>query len=330
MDKFGPSSIFLYGMILGSLFNKEVTPTVVIVLAIVLREETRFGTQPAMESMPLLSVSLLVGKSTIVASIENTKRSVNVMNAKTLVMSQPIVLRRKNIMIIAKLLAIIFRIFVIGQINHELLILPNKCPYIIWFLPCRSGKQIKDSTAAALPKAISTNGNTLPASGIGSAGYLSNVLYVPNLKANMISAGQLVDQNCVVKFSPNGCVSRNFKTGMIMATGHRFCIMLLLESVHCHLHHCFLSVSVVGVTLSNKFLTLWHNRMGHPHFSRLHHMLKSCTNYAGSSVQITPVQSDKLLFPSSSSTYEDPFDLVDSDVWVPSPILSRMEYKYFV
>ncbi|PHU02653.1 hypothetical protein BC332_27904 [Capsicum chinense] len=218
----------------GSLLNREVTPALDVVLATVLREEIRLGTQAAMESTSLPSVTLLVGKSTIVASIENNKRSVNVMNANTLVMSQ-------------------------------------------------SGKLIQDSTVAALPKAISSelwasssvNGHTLPTSGIGSAGYLSNVLYVPNLKANLISAVQLVDQNFVVKFSPNGCVIQNLKTEMIMATGQRFGIMFLLESVHCHLHHCFLSVSAAAVTLSNKLLTLWHNRMGHPHFSRLHQMLKS-------------------------------------------------------
>ena len=50
------------------------------------------------------------------------------------------------------------------------------------------------------------NSHTLPALGIGSVGNLSNVLYVPNLKANLVSVGQLVDQNCVVKFSPNDCI----------------------------------------------------------------------------------------------------------------------------
>ncbi|PHT97665.1 ABC transporter B family member 18 [Capsicum chinense] len=183
-----------------------------------------------------------------------------------------------------------------------------------------------------------TNEHTLPASGISSVGNLSNVLYVPNLKANLVSVGQLVDQNYVVKFSPNGCVVQNLKTGMTMATGHRFCRIFLLESVHRHLHHCFLSVSALDVTHSNKLLTLWHNWMGHPHSSRLHHMLKlclpaahhihsslllACTNYADS-------KSHKLPFLSSSSAYENPFDLVHSSVWGPSPILSMMGYKYFV
>lgn len=35
---------------------------------------------------------------------------------------------------------------------------------------------------------------------------LYNVLYVSNLKANLVSVGQVVDQNCVMTFLPNGNV----------------------------------------------------------------------------------------------------------------------------
>lgn len=63
--------------------------------------------------------------------------------------------------------------------------------------------------------------STLPASGIGSVGNLSNVFYVPNSKANLVLIGQLVDQNCVVKFSPNDCVVLNLKTRMTMAKGRK-------------------------------------------------------------------------------------------------------------
>ncbi|KAH0771049.1 hypothetical protein KY290_015030 [Solanum tuberosum] len=49
----------------GSLLNREVTPALDVVLASVLFEETRLGTQAAMESMPLPVVALLAQKSTI-------------------------------------------------------------------------------------------------------------------------------------------------------------------------------------------------------------------------------------------------------------------------
>ncbi|KAG5623484.1 hypothetical protein H5410_008702 [Solanum commersonii] len=48
-----------------SLLNREVIHAIDVVLAIVLREETRLGTQAAMESNPLLVVALLAQKSSI-------------------------------------------------------------------------------------------------------------------------------------------------------------------------------------------------------------------------------------------------------------------------
>lgn len=57
--------------------NREVTPAYDVVLAAVLREATRLGTQAAMESMPLPSVALLRQKSTVDdTSLGYTKRSV--------------------------------------------------------------------------------------------------------------------------------------------------------------------------------------------------------------------------------------------------------------
>ncbi|PHU02663.1 F-box/kelch-repeat protein SKIP11 [Capsicum chinense] len=286
----------------GILLNREVTPALDVVLVTVLREETRLGSQAAMDFTLLPSVSLLVGKSTIVASTKNNKRSVNVMNAKTLVMSQPIVLRKTILCLLQNYWQSYFRLSSLPKSftncsSYQTNVPTSSGSFLVgtsnsikstWHLNLEaSNHMIGDlSQFSSLSSDVSkhvihtANRHTLPASGIGSTGYLFNVLYVPNLKANLILAGQLVDQNCVIKFSPNGCVIQNLKIGMIMATVHRFGIMFLQESVHCHLHHCFLSVSLAGVTLSDKLLTLWHNRMGPPHFSRLHHMLKSCTNYA--------------------------------------------------
>ncbi|KAG5571850.1 hypothetical protein H5410_061616 [Solanum commersonii] len=60
----------------GSLLNRKVTPSLDVELAIVLCEETRLGTQAAIESMSLLVVALLAQKSMIGTSSGNAKRSV--------------------------------------------------------------------------------------------------------------------------------------------------------------------------------------------------------------------------------------------------------------
>ncbi|KAG5585337.1 hypothetical protein H5410_045771 [Solanum commersonii] len=56
---------------LGEVF----TPTLDVVLVTILREETRLGTQAAMESMQLPVVALLAQKSTIGTSSGNSKRT---------------------------------------------------------------------------------------------------------------------------------------------------------------------------------------------------------------------------------------------------------------
>ncbi|KAF3677350.1 hypothetical protein FXO38_03843 [Capsicum annuum] len=251
-----------FELIHGSLLNMELTPALDVVLAVVFHEETRLGTQAAIESTTFPSTALLVGKSTTIASIGNTKRSVQCYECQDFVA-------------LPEAISSALSTSSSGTSNSI---------KSTWHLDSGASNQmIGDlSQFSSLSSDVSkhvihtVNEHTLSASGIGSIGNLSNVLYVPNLKANFVSVGQLVDQNCVVKFSPNGCVVQNLKIGMIMATWCRFGRIFLLESDHRHLHHYFLSVSVADVTRSNKLLTLWHNRMGHPHSSWLHHMLKSC------------------------------------------------------
>ncbi|KAG5594164.1 hypothetical protein H5410_035396 [Solanum commersonii] len=65
-----------FEFIRGSLLNRKVTLALDVVLAAILREETRLGTQAAIESMTLLVVALLAQKSTIGTLSGNTKRIV--------------------------------------------------------------------------------------------------------------------------------------------------------------------------------------------------------------------------------------------------------------
>ena len=52
-----------------------------------------------------------------------------------------------------------------------------------------------------------TNGNNLPIKAIGDiSSSLTNVYVSPDLISNLISIGQLVDNDCRVKFSKSGCL----------------------------------------------------------------------------------------------------------------------------
>ena len=51
------------------------------------------------------------------------------------------------------------------------------------------------------------NGNSLPIIAIGDASSkFTDVFLASQFSTNLISVGQLVDNNCVVNFSSNGCV----------------------------------------------------------------------------------------------------------------------------
>ncbi|KAH0685938.1 hypothetical protein KY285_016491 [Solanum tuberosum] len=177
----------------GSLLNREFTPALDVVLAAVLREKTRLGTQATMESMPLPVVALLAQNQ-------------------------------------------------LSFTGHHI-------------LDCRRRPN-----------------RSRPA-------YQAYQMDVTKSKLTFPEPSQVHSRH-----------PQNLKTEMTMAKG----------------------ISVADVTRSNKLLTLWHNRMGHPHFSRLQHMLKSClpTTYViHSSLPLTcsncaGSKSHKLHFPSSSSSYE--------------------------
>ena len=52
-----------------------------------------------------------------------------------------------------------------------------------------------------------TNGSSLPIAAISDASSkFIDVFLAPQLSTNLISVGQLVDNNCAVNFSGNGCV----------------------------------------------------------------------------------------------------------------------------
>eukprot|EP00268_Persea_americana_P019317 TRINITY_DN19897_c0_g1_i7.p1 TRINITY_DN19897_c0_g1~~TRINITY_DN19897_c0_g1_i7.p1 ORF type:complete len:143 (-),score=19.98 TRINITY_DN19897_c0_g1_i7:35-463(-) len=81
-----------------------------------------------------------------------------------------------------------------------------------------------------------TNGHQLSIYGIGFLQFskssdkslvLNNVYFVPQLSANLISVGQLVDSGYLVNFSPTGCVIQEQQTGKVIrawqavSSGHR-------------------------------------------------------------------------------------------------------------
>ncbi|PHU18265.1 hypothetical protein BC332_13960 [Capsicum chinense] len=192
----------------GSLLNKEVPLALDVVLAAVLHEETRLGTQDAMESTPLPSIGLLAGKSAIVSSTQNTKRSVQCYECQDFGHITTHCPKKKNIYAYCKITG-----YHISDCRRR----PNHSRTAhqayqtnvttssgssnsinsTWHLDSGASNHMTGdlSQFSSFSSGVSKhvihieNGHTLPASGIGSVGNLSNVLYVPNLKANLVSVG---------------------------------------------------------------------------------------------------------------------------------------------
>ena len=153
----------------------------------------------------------------------------------------------------------------------------------------------------------------------------------PGLVSNLISVGQLVDNNCTINFSRAGCVVQDQVSGKVIAKGPKvgrlFPLQFTLPSL--------LSFHCIGV--SNKY-TEWHKKLGHPNPVVLSHLLK---NGFLSNKSIIPdssfhcsvcklAKSKTLPFRSNAHHADKCFDIIHSDVWGISPILSHAKYKYFV
>jgi transposase InsO family protein len=186
-------------------------------------------------------------------------------------------------------------------------------------------------------KIHTADGNQLPITATGDiSSTLTNVFVSPGLTSNLISVGQLVDNNCKVQFTKSGCLVQDQHSGMTIAKGPKvgrlFPLNLQLSP----------SLSLPSVLCNSAIVDyqVWHKRLGHPNFNVLHDMLKSgfLGNKHTPSLDVIrfdciPCKLGKskiLPFPTHQPNVTQPFDLIHSDVWGVAPIISHANYKYFV
>ncbi|RVW79104.1 Retrovirus-related Pol polyprotein from transposon RE1 [Vitis vinifera] len=181
------------------------------------------------------------------------------------------------------------------------------------------------------------NGSSLPIAAIGDASSkFTNVFLAPQLSTNLISVGQLVDNNCAVNFSGNGCVVQDQVTGKPIAKGPKVGRLFPL----------FLPVpdfsprsSIKSFACNNvsDLSMVWHRRLGHPNTQILSHVLNS--DLPGNKDRYSLSlecdscklgKSKTLPFPLHASRASHCFDLIHSDVWEPSPVSSHEKFKYYV
>ncbi|KAA8545399.1 hypothetical protein F0562_020183 [Nyssa sinensis] len=114
----------------------------------------------------------------------------------------------------------------------------------------------KSSVTIGLPNGAQIIATKHRKARVGENIILQNVLFVPSLRCNLISVGQLMRElNCVVTFSPNLCVIQDRSTKNLIGVGELEDGVYYLRTRK--------GEKALRVTSSIRG-ELWHRRMGHP------------------------------------------------------------------
>ncbi|CAI8587532.1 unnamed protein product [Vicia faba] len=119
---------------------------------------------------------------------------------------------------------------------------------------------------SSLPPIHIASGNTINITHTGHVSTLNLTLpdtyYIPNLKLNLISIGQLCEQGLNVYFSPSGVQVHDPQTKQIIGTGRRVGRLFELQSLHLPKDH-------ISATTINSPIHQSHLRLGHASASKI-------------------------------------------------------------
>ncbi|KAM1171421.1 hypothetical protein ACFX2G_022146 [Malus domestica] len=161
---------------------------------------------------------------------------------------------------------------------------------------------------------------------------LNNILHVPLMKFNLLSAYQfLKDKYCSLTLDSDGSEIKDRSSGRTLFRGpvkEGFYPFQGLSSV---------SSSHTALLSTKASLKTWHHRLGHPSSAMFRKVLnKHCIDHIGDQ-SVSFFCSDcaigknhKLPFFSSTSSAATSLELLHCDVWGPSPVLSVTGYRFYL
>ncbi|KAJ1699274.1 hypothetical protein LUZ63_007786 [Rhynchospora breviuscula] len=156
--------------------------------------------------------------------------------------------------------------------------------------------------------------------------YLTNVLHVPQITRSLLSVSQLArDNNIIVEFSPGQCFIKDSTTKKILLHGTLHNGLYALQQSHNH------QVCQLDTVAS----TVWHSRLVHCSSSVLSILCKnssiSVKNIGNSFCHdCNKAKAHKLPFSSSQSVTSAPLQLIHTDLWGPSSVVSNNGNRYYV
>jgi hypothetical protein len=184
------------------------------------------------------------------------------------------------------------------------------------------------------------NGKSLPIKHIGTTQLstptttfrLNNVLHVPDISNNLLSVHKFTnDTNTFMEFHPSLFRVKDLASRRLLLQGPSKHGLYPFPSLSNK--RSFSPRALIGKRTS---FTNWHSRLGHPAFrivssiiSRFGLPIVANKNEPACSACLS-AKSKQLPFYSSQSQIKAPLELIYSDLWGPSPVLSRTGNKYYV
>ena len=179
--------------------------------------------------------------------------------------------------------------------------------------------------------------------------HITNVLYSPHFKVNLILVSKLNILSCHVDFLPDMCLIQDLKSQKMIGLGSVCDGLYRLDTSSCHkelsissstslcanvsLNSCNSVCSHVAISCipSN---AIWHFRLGHlsnQRLSKMHHLYPSISVDNKATCDICHfAKQRKLPYHSSQFIANSKFDLLHFDIWGPLAQTSVHGHKYFL
>ncbi|CAL5443960.1 unnamed protein product [Camellia sinensis] len=190
------------------------------------------------------------------------------------------------------------------------------------------------NTANGSGMSVLSVGSVLPSA--MSAVTIPSVFYVPQLSVSLLSISQLDASGFDVIFSSSVCCVQDRVSKKQIGTGRRIGDLYVVESLHLPLSTSPAALSSYQLDSQSSQFYLWHSRLGHLSVDRLRSLAQSGLLGKVSPSQIDECRGCKLAkmsalpFNKSTSISVSPFSLVHTDVWGPSPVLTKGGSVYYV